>query len=240
MPENRIKKPRMITLFLVVFFAVLMCYTVPAAADDADQLKYLPGQWSYSDTVEKDGEAPRKVNLTLSLEESGEMSLVCAAEDGGYQYTCTGTWTSEFMPEAMDRLTLQFTFPDNPLYAGNGYSMTCVYNLYTESWVENDTWKIHLLLEGSDEDSISPFEELLGSDNLDLYREQQPNRRIVNCRNYVSLRAKPSVSSARLAKVPLGALVLALPEAEEQNGFVLCTYHDEYGYILSEYLETVE
>ena len=64
--------------------------------------------------------------------------------------------------------------------------------------------------------------------------------RVVNCKNFVSLRAKPAASSARLAKVPLGALVLALPGAEEQNGFVWCTYRDEYGYILAEYLQPVE
>ena len=33
--------------------------------------------------------------------------------------------------------------------------------------------------------------------------------------------------------------MLAYPE-EEQNGFILCVYHSEYGYILSDYLAPVE
>ena len=58
------------------------------------------------------------------------------------------------------------------------------------------------------------------------------------CKDYVSLRSKASKSSTRLAKVPLGASVLAYPD-EEQNGFILCVYQDEYGYILAEYLEPI-
>ena len=62
--------------------------------------------------------------------------------------------------------------------------------------------------------------------------------RVVNCSSYVSLREKRSTASARIAKVPLGAEVLAYPE-EEQNGFVLCVYGEQYGYILKEYLEPI-
>ena len=35
-------------------------------------------------------------------------------------------------------------------------------------------------------------------------------------------------------------MVLAYPEFGEKDGFILCVYHDEYGYILADYLEPVE
>ena len=62
---------------------------------------------------------------------------------------------------------------------------------------------------------------------------------VVNCSDYVSLRKAADKSSARIERVPLGALVLAYPE-EEQNGFILCVYHSEYGYILADYLAPVD
>ena len=75
---------------------------------------------------------------------------------------------------------------------------------------------------------------------LALHREHGPNARIVNCRDYVSLRAKRSTGSARLAKVPLGAMVMAFPEFGGENGFTLCEYQGKTGYILTEYLELSE
>ena len=237
MSGKRLKKNRILFVLLVLLVG---CTAAAASADDAEQLKYRPGRWEYTDTV-RDGEAePQEVQLTLNLGDNGEMSLCCSGAGTGNQYTYTGTWASEFVPDAPDRLTLRFASTDHPSHMDSDYSASCVYGFYTESWVENDIWNIYLLLESSADGSISPFEELLGYDNPGFHREQQPNMRVVNCRNFVSLRSKPSVSSGRLAKVPLGALVLALPEAQEKDGFVWCTYHDVYGYILSGYLEPVE
>ena len=231
---------RIVLLFLVCCLAALACCTTAASADDMAQLKYLPGRWVCSDEVGEEGEKPREVELILTLEENGEMSLHCSGTDGAYDYAYTGTWSSEYDPDAMDRLTLFFTSTDNPLYAENGYSRECVYDFYTESWVENDVWNIYLLLMENASGGGSPFEDLLGYNEPALHREQGPNRQVVNCKNFVSLRSAASTSSSRLAKVPLGALVLALPEAEEENGFILCSYQDKYGYILSEYLQPVE
>ena len=87
---------------------------------------------------------------------------------------------------------------------------------------------------------MTPFEEMYGYDGAALYSRKEPNMRVVKCSSYVSLRTKRSKSSARLLKVPLGALVLAFPESGEENGFLLCLYHNEYGFILKEYLEPVE
>ncbi len=58
--------------------------------------------------------------------------------------------------------------------------------------------------------------------------------RVINCREYVSLRAEPDASSRRLLKVPLGATVTDC--TEETDGFIRCTYRGKTGYILSEYL----
>lgn len=106
--------------------------------------------------------------------------------------------------------------------------------------MENDTEHTYLILEETGCSGVSPFTDLYGYPSAALHREQGPNMRVVNCSHYVSLREKRSTASARLAKVPLGAQVLAFPEAGEENGFIQCVYHDEYGYILSEYLRPVE
>jgi outer membrane protein assembly factor BamB len=56
---------------------------------------------------------------------------------------------------------------------------------------------------------------------------------VVNCEEWVSLRARPDTSSARLAQVPLNAVVSDCSAAGE---FVYCRYGRQYGYILAEYL----
>lgn len=57
--------------------------------------------------------------------------------------------------------------------------------------------------------------------------------RVVNCSNWVTLRAKPSTSAASVAKVPLGKYV----EAYYYNSqFTECYYQGMHGYILSTYL----
>ena len=239
MTGKGMEKSRIVILLTVLLFAALACCTA-ALADDQEQMKYLPGVWMFSDEAEEEGEEPQAADLILTLEEDGGMTLCGKSGEGGDEYTYTGTWSSEFVPDAMDRLTLLFTSTDNPLYAGTEYSVKCVVNFYTESWVENDTWKIYLIIEENDFSGVSPFEDLCGCNNLALTREQGPNMRVVKCKDYVSLRSRPSVSSIRLAKVPLGALVLAVPGGKEENGFTWCTYHDEYGFILSEYLQLVE
>ena len=68
-----------------------------------------------------------------------------------------------------------------------------------------------------------------------------PNMRIVNCKEYVSLREKPSKSAKRLAKVPLGAEVTAWLDGgnEGEDSFVYCEYGGKEGYILEEYLAPI-
>ena len=58
--------------------------------------------------------------------------------------------------------------------------------------------------------------------------------RVVNCEEWVSLRAAPDTSAQRLAEVPLGAEVTDCALAE--NGFVACAYAGQAGYILGDYL----
>lgn len=65
--------------------------------------------------------------------------------------------------------------------------------------------------------------------------EPWPTAYVVNCEEWVSLRAEPDTASERLAKVPLGAAV----NVDPTNGpgkFSFCLYNDMGGYILTEYL----
>lgn len=57
---------------------------------------------------------------------------------------------------------------------------------------------------------------------------------VVDCEEWVSLRAEPSTTAARLAKVPLGAAVFDC--ISSADGFTYCSYNGMYGFILTEYL----
>lgn len=59
--------------------------------------------------------------------------------------------------------------------------------------------------------------------------------RVVNCEEWVSLRAEPSTSAERLVQVPLGAEVEILPGPHPEP-FARCSYNNLEGYILMEYL----
>ena len=63
------------------------------------------------------------------------------------------------------------------------------------------------------------------------------NMRVVNCKQWVSLREKPAQNSARLAVVPLGAEVTDC--VKSVKGFIYCQYEGEFGYILMKYLELI-
>ncbi len=238
-------KLRVGTVLLVLFFAV-QAFGMTACADDEEMLGYLPGPWTFTAYLEEQvaGEETPEADLAfLTLEENGEMSLVCYGKDGEYVCTCEGSWSFELITGGMDRLTLLFTSSDGPFVPESGYRAECVFDVYAEGWVENDTEYTYLILEETEDSDISPFEEVYGEDGeppVALHRDKGPNMRVANCKDWVSLREKRSKSSARLAKVPLGAAVLAYPEIGDENGFILCVYQDEYGYILSEYLEPIE
>ena len=199
---------------------------------DLQFLRELPGTW----TEESDG-----AEFSLTLGENGSMSLFCRNTERGSAFSCNGIWSYDPVPGNTGQLTLHFTSTDNPLKAGSAYSVECVYAAYTESWVEDDTLVTFLILNPPISCSgVSPFEETWGDNSASLCKKQGPNMRVVNCKSFVSLRETRSVSSKRLAKVPLGALVLAFPEAGDENGFISCVYHDQEGYILSEYLQKTE
>jgi len=206
----------------------------PEEADeyDAQFLRELPGSWA---------EEYEGVGTVLTLEESGNMALDCYAADGSFAYSCRGTWAYDASPEYNGHLTLLFTSTDNPQKTEGEYLVECIYEAYTESWVENDTLITYLILNPPVSCSgISPFEEVYGSDGVSLHREKGPNMRVVHCKDYVSLRETRSTKAKRLAKVPLGAMVLAFPEMGEENGFIYCVYQGKEGYILAEYLEKAE
>ena len=225
---------------VLMLLLVVQARLTPALADDAELLRQLPGPWTYTGE-EEDGEETRDVDRAfLELGEDGKLSMRCCDQDGAHMYTLEGTWSFELVADGMDRLTLVFTGTDDPARAGEAYRVECVYDIYAEGWDEDDVQNTWCILEPVSCSGVSPFEELSGFDGAALHREQGPNMRVVNCKESVSLREKRSKTSARLAKVPLGALVLAFPDAGEENGFFFCMYHNQYGYILAEYLAPVE
>lgn len=57
---------------------------------------------------------------------------------------------------------------------------------------------------------------------------------VVNCREYVTLRADPSTSAAAMTQIPLGASVLAYGG---EGDFMRVEYEGLRGYVLSEYLD---
>ena len=229
---------RAVILLLAVFFAA-QAFVANVAADDAEMLGILPGEWTYEAEALGDEDAGENVRLALTLQEDGQMLLYFEGENGGFSYTWEGQWAFEVVSGGMDRLTLRFTGTDDPGWEENAMA-ECVYEAYMESWVENATEYTYLILSPVEGSGLSPFETVYGYDDLALHREYGPNMRVAHCDSFVSLREKRSTSSARILKVPLGEKVLAYPEYGEENGFYLCVYQGEYGYILTKYLEPME
>ena len=64
--------------------------------------------------------------------------------------------------------------------------------------------------------------------------------RVVNCEEWVSLRDVPGTGGDRLAKVPLGAVVMEAEWMPLYDQFVYCRYGGQYGYVLSKYLVAVD
>ena len=61
---------------------------------------------------------------------------------------------------------------------------------------------------------------------------------VVNCKESISLRTKPSTSSDAILQIPLFAGVTFLADAE--NGFLYVNYHGKSGYALAKYLDEFE
>lgn len=58
---------------------------------------------------------------------------------------------------------------------------------------------------------------------------------VVNCNEWITLRATPSTSGAELAHIPLGAYVTYISKAD--NGFYCIEYQGQRGYALQSYIE---
>ena len=58
---------------------------------------------------------------------------------------------------------------------------------------------------------------------------------VVNCREWITLRAEPSVYGASLAHIPLGAQIL-VSDVPPVNGFYTVTYNGINGFALTEYI----
>ncbi len=225
---------RMLVSFLLLFLALQPC---AADAWEEDPARFLPGRWAFTVYSQAPGAEMETDAAFLTLEANGQAVLACSGETGERLCTLTGTWSCDAASDGTDQLTLAFTAADSP-FPGE-LPMECPWRMYTEQWEEGSTLVTYLILE-DDAGRPSPFSAFYGEQGLSplaLHREQGPNMLVVRCSSYVSLRAGRSTTSERLSKVPLGAQVLAFPEAGEENGFLLCVYEGEYGYILSSYLE---
>ena len=212
---------------------------------DLDMLRSLPGEWTYTVPSEEQAagqETPDADLAFLTLEEGGRAFLDCFSASGEYLCAWGGEWSYRPVPDLGGELTLLFTWTDDPAHEDDeNYRLECVYAAYTESWIENDTEVTYLILNPEIRCSgVSPFEALYDDAIPALHRDRGPNMRVVNCKEFVSLRETRSTSARRLVKVPLGAQVLAFPEYGNENGFIYCVYRGEEGYILAEYLEPIE
>ena len=58
---------------------------------------------------------------------------------------------------------------------------------------------------------------------------------VVNCEEWVSLRAKPASNSAQLRTIPLGGIVENCVQVND--AYVSCSYEGQYGYVSLKYLE---
>lgn len=67
--------------------------------------------------------------------------------------------------------------------------------------------------------------------------EESRQMRIVNCESWASMRESADSHSERLAKVPLDAVVEAL---DIDGAFAYCVYDGIHGYILTDYLESLD
>ncbi len=228
----------------VLLFALILAAQVCTASADLiepDWPDNLPGRWSESWDEVQMGENPGEaVGRELELGEDGQAAIRYSGWNDKYLYSYSGTWSLEETAEGYWLMTLLFTSTDNPLYEGREYRTENVYDVYEESWIEDSSLVTALIFTPMGEAEASPFIDGYGWDDAALYREVEPNMRVVKCKSFVSLRVGPSTSAERLAKVPLGARVLAMPEYGETNGFIWCAYGDQYGYILAEYLKPIE
>ena len=240
MAGNNNRSRRFFVLLLILLFILQACATTASAADP-EMLSILPREWILTDELQEAEGEPQEADLAfLTLEDDGTSSLTCDGKDGGYAYSCEGTWAFELVVDGNDLLTLRFTSTDDPSQAENDYSVECVYDAYTESWVENDTLYTYLILTEISTDGITPFQDVYGYNDLALHNEQGPNMKIGNCKEWVSLREARSMSAKRIMKVPLGAPVLAFPQSTDDDGFVYCVYQDNEGFILAQYLIPID
>ena len=205
----------------------------PEGYPDAGATERASGEWTETD--EDEG-----YEMILNLDTEGSMTLRFNALDGSATYTYLGTWAIRIIPDYGGRMTMSFTSTDYPARAGGDYRAECVYDAYTESWIENDKKITVLNLMALTESQGSPFEDVMGYDTITLSREKGPTMRVINCKEFVSLRERPDTKAKRLAKVPLGAELLGLPEESRMNGFIYCVYKGKEGFILEEYLAPIE
>ena len=60
------------------------------------------------------------------------------------------------------------------------------------------------------------------------------SKRIVNCKNWVTLRSSPSTKASTVTRIPLGAYVEAY---QYDSQFMECYYDGMHGYVLKRYLK---
>ena len=111
-------------------------------------------------------------------------------------------------------------------YAYNDRFVECYYNGLHGYILSN------YLAEGLSRDyqRYTPGDETEQNTDYDNYLG---SLRVINCNNWVTLRANPSTKASSVTRIPLGARV----EAYKYDGqFYECYYNGMHGYVLSKYL----
>ena len=62
--------------------------------------------------------------------------------------------------------------------------------------------------------------------------------RVVNCDEYVTLRAEPDTKAAALDRIPLGCEAVSL--IDQRNGFVRVAWKGQMGWVLEKYLKSID
>lgn len=85
--------------------------------------------------------------------------------------------------------------------------------------------------------SVCPAQAKVNTDYSTAYSNLIGAMEIVNCQSWASLRAYPDTTAARLAKVPLGAMVINCYYQDDR--FTYCEYNGIGGYILNSNLSFI-
>ena len=144
-------------------------------------------------------------------------------------------------------LTDSVLFKTEMSYGGSDESCTTEYGLYRFT-IRTGSYSGDLLVVDMNpvDDGYSDTYAICLRENDDSYKAERAYNagrgdigvmQVVNCEEWVSLRAEASANSDRITQIPVGDCVLAY---ENEDGFIRCNYNGLMGYVQAQYLEQNE